>query len=157
MEIWKEIPGYEDLYEVSNLGNVNGLKRNKLKEQSINTWGYKIVTLSKNCKTKTLRVHQLVAMAFLNHKPNGTQKIVVDHINDIKTDNRVENLHLVTQRFNSKKTQGKYSSQYKGVHWSGRDKRWLSQIQINGKLKYLGLFNCELAASIAYQNKLKTL
>ena len=170
MEIWKPVKDYEGIYEVSNLGRVKSLTRwveykncvprfklGKLFKTNINSWGYLFVRLSKNGKSKTLRIHQLVAVAFLNHKPDGTHKLVVDHINDDKLDNRVENLQIVTQRENSHKTQGNYSSKYKGVHWSTRDNKWLSQIQINGKLKYLGLFKCELAASVAYQNKLKTL
>ena len=154
-EIWKPIPNYEGLYEVSDLGRVKSLNYNRTKTEKFlklqkNSVGYYHVIL----KGKTLQVHQLVAITFLNHIPNG-YNLIIDHINDNKLDNRPKNLQIVTARFNTCKTQGNYSSKYKGVSWSKAAKKLLSFIRINGKLKHLGLFNCELSASIAYQNKLK--
>ena len=114
------------------------------------------------CISKLLRIfredhaHQLVAIAFLGHKPDG-YILVVDHINDIKTDNRVENLQIVTARFNVYKTQKKYSSQYKGVCWHKYTKKWQASIYINGKIKYLGLFIDENEAHLTYQNALKNI
>ena len=93
-------------------------------------------------------------MAFLNHTPNGN-KLVVDHINDDKTDNRLDNLQVVTQRINTCKTQDRYTSNYKGVSLYKRTNKWISKININGKLIHLGYFNCELSAALAYQNKIK--
>ena len=69
----------------------------------------------------------------------------------------LENLQLISQRENVYKTQGKYSSKYKGVSWDKEKNKWRTKIRINGKLIHLGYFNCELAASAAYQNKLKTI
>jgi hypothetical protein len=159
VEIWKDIPGYEGLYQVSNLGRVKSLKYRggkyeKVMVGGINGSGYRHVILRCNGEQKTKKIHQLVAIAFLNHKPNGYE-LVVDHINDNKLDNRVENLQIVTQRFNAFKTQGKYSSMYKGVSLNKMSNRWESKIVINGKKKYLGLFKCELAASYAYQKALR--
>ena len=165
-EIWKDVIGYEGLYQVSNLGNVKSLPKEqrctngyrvtkeKILKQSIDGRGYFNVVLYKNRVAKTRKIHQLVAVAFLNHTPCGF-KLVVDHINDVKTDNRLENLQVVTTRFNCKKTQIKYSSKYKGVSWYKPSQKWVSHIRINGKLFYLGYFNCELLAHQAYQNKLK--
>jgi hypothetical protein len=160
-EIWKDIPGYEGLYHVSNLGDVKSLnykksKTEKLLKLAIASDGYFVVGLYKDSKSKQYKVHKLVAMAFLNHIPCGYE-VVCDHKNDVKTDNRLENLQLVTARFNTCKTQGKYSSKYKGVSWHKRSRKWMSRIIINGKLNHLGSFNCELSASLAYQNKLKEL
>lgn len=155
MEVWKDIPDYQGLYQVSNLGNVKSLRFNKERILSPRqSKGYYLVGLCLNNKRKTMGIHQLVAIAFLNHIPNG-HKIIVDHINDIKTDNRVENLQVITQRENSYKTQGNYSSKYKGVNWHKAASKWRSSVRINGKTIHLGLFNCELAAHLAYQNKLK--
>jgi hypothetical protein len=168
-EIWKDVPNYEGLYQVSNLGNVKSLSR--LKESggnkvSVNERilkgrqsGYKknmylAVALCNNKHTKQYKIHVLVAMAFLNHTPCGF-KLVVDHINDNKLDNRLENLQIVTQRENSYKTQGKWSSNYKGVSWCRIKKKWRSRIRILNKEVLIGYFTCELAASLAYQNKLK--
>ena len=170
MEIWKDIPGYEGLYQVSNLGCVKSLPKysyrdcgkvhcfykEKVLYQSKSKHGYLYLRLSKNKDKKIYKVHQLVTMAFLNHKPCG-HEIVVDHINGNKLDNRVENLQLITNRENSRRVQGSYTSSYKGVSWKKSAKKWISQIQVNKKPIHLGYFKCELAASIAYQNKLKTL
>ena len=155
-EIWKDIPDYEGLYQVSNLGNVRNIKFNRPVKQSVKGIGYIGVVLSKYNKRKTFGTHQLVAMAFLNHKRNGHNS-VVDHINDNKLDNRVENLQIVTQRFNAFKTQGKYSSQYKGVCYHNKGNKWQSVIYINKTRKYLGLFDNEHDAHLAYQNALKNL
>ncbi len=159
MEEFRDIPGYEGLYQVSNLGNVKSLgndrtRKDKILKQSIGDKGYYQVCLNKTKIRKCFGIHRLVAMAFLNHTLEGMSK-VIDHINDDKTDNRLENLQVVTQRFNACKTQGRYSSQYKGVSWHKKMQKWISYISINGKLKYLGSYKCELVASIAYQNKLK--
>ncbi len=153
MEQWKDIPGYEGLYKVSDLGNVLSVRNNINLKPGL-SHGYKTFTLCNNKKRSTKTAHLLVSMAFLNHKP-CKYEVVIDHINDIKTDNRVENLQIVTQRFNVYKTQGKYSSQYKGVHWSKQKSKWNSRIHINGKRINLGLFNDEDLAGKAYQDALK--
>lgn len=155
-EIWKPIPGYKNYYKVSNLGNVISLRTNKKMKGSLSRRGYHSVVLSVNTFEKTFFTHQLVAMAFLGHKLNG-MKLVVDHINNDKLDNRVENLQIVTQRENSYRLQGTYSSKYKGVCWFASRKKWISRIHINGKTHHLGYFTNELEASEAYKNKLKTL
>ena len=101
MEIWKDIPNYEGYYQVSNLGNVSRVNSNSNLKAG-NTHGYLQVVLCVNKQKKNYKVHQLVAMAFLNHKPCG-MKLVVDHINGKKTDNRVENLQVITNRNNRHK------------------------------------------------------
>ncbi len=165
-EIFKDIPGYEGIYQVSNLGRVKSLPREScnyrgchiLKERilkySIDSFGYKFVVLSVKNKQKSIKIHQLVAMAFLGHKPCG-MKIVVDHIDNERLNNRLENLQLISQRENCHKKRDNYSSKYKGVSWNKASNKWASAISINGKVKYLGLFKTEEEASIAYQNKLK--
>lgn len=168
-EIWKDIPEYEGLYQVSSLGRVKSLPRiiiskkggehiqgGHLLKLTLNNNGYYSFQASKNGKGKTKFIHQQVAMVFLNHKSNG-HSIVIDHINDDKSDNRVENLQIVTQRFNCRKTQGKYTSQYKGVHYHKRDKVWCSAIMIDGKKIHLGNFHIEEDAGSAYQNALQNL
>ena len=172
-EEFRDIPGYEGIYQVSNLGNVKSLPRFKMsgsnkvsvkgrilkgRQSGLKKNMYLAVYLSKDGKGKQYKIHVLVAMAFLNHTPCG-HKLVVDHINDNKLDNRLENLQIVSQRENSYKTQGKWASKYKGVskcHGWAKGK-WRARIRIQGKEIIIGYFNCELAASLAYQNKLKTL
>jgi hypothetical protein len=169
-EIWKDIPNYEGLYQVSNLGRVKSLFRkiyNKNNEfiytqkeiilkQSYDKSGYYRIALTNNSERKRFKIHQLVAMAFLGHKPCGF-KLVVDHINDIKTDNRVENLQIVTSRYNTYKTQGKYSSQYKGVFLDKKRNKWIAKIIINNKQTHLGIFINEYDAHLAYEKKVSEL
>ena len=158
-EIWKDIPNYEGKYQASNLGRVKSLNYNRTKVEKIlspgvNSRGYLTISLCKNSKTKTFTIHQIMAITFLNHKLCG-MKLVIHHVNDNPLDNRLENLQVTTQRDNARKTQGKYTSQYKGVSWVKNTNKWKARIQINKKEVYLGIFNCELKASLAYQEELK--
>jgi hypothetical protein len=168
-EIFKDIPEYEGFYQVSNLGNVKSLERIAIRLKKGNyivkekilkhikcANGYYDVVLCKNKQRKMIKVHQLVAMAFLNHKPNR-HKIVVDHIDNNPLNNRLENLQLISARENTSKDRKNGSSQYIGVSWIKRYNKWKAEIRINGKQKYLGRFANELKASEAYQNALKNL
>ena len=104
-EIWKPIVGYETLYLVSNFGRVKSidryvnhksglaLKRAKVLKQGVSKSGYSQVSLSKNNAKVSVTVHSLVMNAFTT-KPSGDYEI--DHINTIKTDNRLCNLRWVT-------------------------------------------------------------
>jgi hypothetical protein len=157
-EIFKDIPGYDGLYQVSNLGNVKSLNYKRSNNEKILKkvicGNYYVVCLSKDNKIKNKYVHQLVAMAFLNHIPDG-HKLVVDHMNFNKIDNRVDNLQLVSQRENTHRNEKIYSSKFKGVYWYKKLNKWKSQININGEKLHLGYFTDELEAHKTYQNKLK--
>lgn len=156
MEIFKDIKGYEGSYQVSNLGRVKSFNfgKKKIMNPSLSSNGYYQIGLRKEGKQHTKKIHQLVAIAFLNHSPDGLN-IVVDHINNDKTNNKLDNLQLITHRENVSKDIKGYSSEYIGVHWENRRNKWISRIQINGKNKYLGSYTEELEASKAYQNALK--
>lgn len=168
MEIWKAIQGYEGFYQISNLGKIKSLSRKilnnkgfyiskeRLLNPSINKDGYFAVCFCKNKKQSVKKVHQLLAMAFLNHTPNG-YTLVVDHINCNTLDNRLENLQVITNRENLSKDKKNKTSKYTGVSWDKSKNKWVSQIIINSKHNFLGRFNTEEEASEAYQNKLKTL
>lgn len=150
-EIWKDIVGYEGHYKVSNLGRVKSLKFNdeRILSLSKNPNGYYKVNLCKNNNFKTRLIHHLVAESFLNHKTKG-HKLVIDHINNNKSDNRLGNLQLISSRDNSNKDK-KGTSKYRGVRWHKRDKRWATSVVFNGVNYHLGNFKTELRASIAYE------
>jgi hypothetical protein len=156
MEIWKDIKDYND-YQVSSLGNVKSLKHNRERLLKPGIGGsYKTVALLKGGKQKSFSVHQLVAVAFLNHIPNGYE-LVVNHINLDKLDNRLENLELITHRENTNKKHLKSSSIFTGVSKHKPSNKWQVKIQLNGVNKTLGLFHCELEAATAYNNALSML
>lgn len=109
-KIWKPIKDYEDYYEISNMGNVRSKKRvvrgrnnyhykkGRLLNFTINHDGYAVYRLSKFCKRRSFLAHRLVCIAFLDNKQN---KPCVNHINEIKTDNRVDNLEWCTPKENT--------------------------------------------------------
>ena len=154
-EIWKDIPNYEKYYKVSNFGGIFSLRNSRILKQYIVSDYYSVKLCNDNSR-KIFNVHQLVAMAFLNHKPNGIN-IVVDHIDNNKLNNNLDNLQLITHRENISKDKFRYnySSKYVGVCWDNKNKKWRSRIRINGSQKHLGYFINEIDAHIAYQNKLK--
>lgn len=165
IEFWKHIEGYEFLYKVSNFGNVKSLprvnhKRVHLKGKDLKPTkdggGYYQINLSKNGKHKLIKVHQLVAMAFLNHKPCG-HDLVVNHIDFNRTNNNVLNLEVVTQRQNSNRKHLKSSSKFIGVNWNNGECKWQSDIKINGKAIYLGTFDKENDASKMYNKALENI
>lgn len=111
-ELWKDIAGFDGWYQVSSIGRVkrlkkvhcnhgkrNIVKRELILKQSLDHKGYFTVTISNGIEHKTQKVHRLVAKAFI---PNPDNKPQVDHINRIRTDNRVENLRWATAKENSR-------------------------------------------------------
>jgi hypothetical protein len=162
-EIFKDIKGYEGLYQISNLGRVKSLCRvdrigHKVKEKMLKPFikkdnGYLSVSLCNN-GMKQKNIHQLVSIAFLGHEPDGFS-LVVNHIDFDKTNNNVQNLEIITQRENANKKHIKSSSKYVGVCWDKPSNKWMSRIVINGKRKHLGRFSNEIEASEAYQKELK--
>ena len=110
MEIWKDVIGYEGIYQVSNFGNVRSLNwRNtgKIKNLSIriNNDGYCLVNLSGDSKCKSKTVHRLVATAFLKNPNNYLE---INHIDENKLNNCVSNLEWCTHKENVRKFIGNH-------------------------------------------------
>ena len=100
MENWGSVEEFKN-YEISSLGRVKTLnyKKERFLKPAKDKDGYLKVVLHNNENIKTFRVHQLVAMAFLNHKQSG-MKLVINHINKIRSDNRLINIEILTQKEN---------------------------------------------------------
>ena len=167
-EEFRDIPGF-DGYQVSNLGRVKSLAREikfgdrfrLSKERILKGWtsnnGYNTISLSLlNGKKISKSTRQVIAITFLNHVPNGF-KVVVDHINNNKLDNRLENLQLISNRENTSKDLKNGTSKYIGVNLHKHSNKWRANIRVNGKRIHLGHFKTELEASEYYQNALKAI
>ena len=109
-EVWKDIDEYEGFYQVSNMGRVKSLDRKinrpvgkskikgKILKPCVTNKGYETVNLSKEGVEKLKTVHRLVATTFI---PNPENKPCIDHVNTIRTDNRVKNLKWATYSENN--------------------------------------------------------
>lgn len=98
-EIWKDIEGYEGCYQVSNLGRVKSLKfgKEKILTPTINSRGYYHTCLRKDGRSDTVYIHRIVAKAFL---PNPDNLPLINHKDEDKTNNRVDNLEWCSVYYN---------------------------------------------------------
>jgi hypothetical protein len=161
LEQWKNIPDYEGLYQVSDLGRVKSLERrvftlNKnciykpiIIKSFVTKRGYFEVRLCTNNTSKAKKIHRLLAESFI---PNPNQKHQVNHIDGNKLNNNILNLEWVNNRENSchRVKNSNLTSRYVGVSYFKRDDKWRSSIQVNGKSIRFGMFNTE---EEAYQKR----
>lgn len=165
IEEWKDIPNYEGLYRVSNLGRVyacdrirkhwkggDSLFKGSIMSPSYNKKGsgyYQINLKGYNGIVKCFFIHQLVMLAFVGPS-NGMD---IDHLNMVSTDNRLCNLQYVTHKENVIRgvsiKKGKTTSKYIGVSLDSRSGKWHSYSANNSqKRENIGYFNCETKAWI---------
>ena len=147
-EEWRTINGYLN-FQVSNLGNVRDVRTGKFKP--IRTLGpsYLGVTLTENKASKLHYIHRLVAEAFIRN-PDG--KRYVDHKNGDRTDNTILNLRWATVKENggNRRKGLNTTSLFKGVSWNTRDRKWQTNIRVDGSCYHLGLFTDEVEAAQQY-------
>jgi hypothetical protein len=154
-EIWKDVKGYEGLYQVSNLGRVKSLTRvlknrwgyYNSKERILKPWlngaGYVFVKLTKKQEEKTIQLHRLVVKSFL-----GESDLVVNHKDFNKANNNINNLHYCTQSENVRhyeKSQKRYSKHI-GVTYDKNRNKWVAKFKKNKKTIFLGRFETEKQA-----------
>jgi hypothetical protein len=133
MEIWKKITDFNELYSVSNYGNVKNLE-GEILSTSIRA-GYVLVYLKHTKKNHF--VHRLVAREFLKDFDSAK---MVNHIDFNKSNNYYLNLEMVTNRENQCHLI-KSKNKFIGACFNKNKKKWQSHIMINGKLKYIGMYN----------------
>lgn len=138
IEIWKDIEGYEGLYQVSNFGNVKSLNYNRSGKEKIlkpqkNKNKYLHISLCKNKNQKTFTIHRLVALAFI---PNLHNYPCVNHIDENKENNHVDNLEWCTHEYNMNygTLKERQSEKRKGFKFTEETKRKMSEAQKGKKL-----------------------
>ena len=134
-EVYKVIDGYEN-YEISNMGNVRNKKTGLILKHLLQN-GYYCVGLSTNGKSKSFRVHRLIALHFI---PNPQNKRLVDHIDRNPLNNSINNLRWATHSENgmNKSMLKSNKSTKTGVYYDKHINRWLVKMYINGIQKHIG-------------------
>lgn len=142
-EIWKPVEGYNEMYEISNFGNLRSFWNNRhnrletpvILSQTKTKKGYYYYAFSRNSVKHKMYIHRLVAMTFLE-KPEGYN--IVDHIDRNTSNNRVDNLRWCNHSINMRNTKlsKRNTSGEKHICWSEYDQAWYIQILVEGK-KYI--------------------
>lgn len=141
-EIWKDIEGYEGMYQVSNLGRVKSIKfrKEKILKPGRDTYGYLHISLSKNGERKQYLIHRLVAQAFIANPDNLS---MINHKDENPSNNRVENLEWCTAKYNNnygtkiQRIAGKLSKPVLQFTKDGKlVKEWKSTMDVERNLGY---------------------
>ena len=157
-EIWKDIIGYENLYQISNYGNIKSINKGRFYNKNLkcqkNHKGYLTITLTKNNYRKNFKIHQLVAISFLNHTPCGMKK-VIDHIDNNKLNNSVKNLQITDCHKNHYFVKNNIKkSKYKWIYYENN--KWRVRIYTKDKRINLGVFDTEIEAIEKLKNHLNS-
>ena len=144
IEEFRDIPGYEGMYEVSNLGRVR--RDGRILKPSKNKKGYLLVSLFKNGTKKNARIHRLVAQSFIPNPQNLPQ---INHKDEDKTNNAVENLEWCDSKYNNNYSLSKPVLQYSKE--GNFIKEWPSMMKVE---RELGIHNSSI--SMCCLEKLKS-
>lgn len=127
IEKFKEIPGYEGLYQVSDYGAVRSLKFGKVRylRNTKQPNGYERIRLSRYGKPKNLFVHRLVYETFVGEIPEGYE---IDHVNAIRDDNRLSNIRVVTHKENQANPIS-VENRREGVKRRSQDPKWREAVR----------------------------
>lgn len=160
-EIWKQIKGFENVFEISNLGNVKRLKcrwakNDRILKPNVGKRGYFVVNLSLKGFNKVVTIHRLVAIAFI---PNPKNKREVNHKDGNKQNNSIENLEWVTPSENSRHAiKSQHIKKFNKPRGSHLEKgKWVSSIRFDKNLIYLGRYKTKTEAQQKYYEKFKQL
>jgi hypothetical protein len=151
---FKDIPGYGGLYSINSRGDVFSYRVGRIMIQALNPRNHYLQVHLRNrkCKRKAWRIHQLVLLTFVSKCPAGLEP---DHINRIKTDNRLENLRYVSHSLdchNSLRKKWKKFSPFRGVclNWTRTTKPWCAVISRKGNQMWSRGISTARAAAIEY-------
>lgn len=140
MSKFLQISGYESRYSISEIGEVLSIKKNKLLKKQIDKYGYEyIIIRDKNQIKKKHMIHILVYESFIGQRKKG---LVIDHIDNNRVNNSIENLRQITIRQNSRRGHKKY----RNVVSAGN--RFAVKFHIEGKKRHFGYFKTEKEAMI---------
>jgi hypothetical protein len=147
--IWKDIVGYEGLYQVSNKGDIKSLSRivdrgilpsriqkEKILKKTINTKGYCVVNLTKDKKQNVHSVHSLVALSFIGDRKG----LDTNHMDGNKQNNCLDNLEYVSRRENTCHGKSRKHT-FPGIAYRIRTKKWVATPVLNGRIHELGYYN----------------
>ena len=148
MEVWKDIEGFEGRYMISDKGRVKSLVTNRILKHGLSKSGYHGVSLRIDGTTRQFQVHRLVGQAFI---PKQNDNLEINHINNRRGDNRVENLEWVTRKENvvhsikygnvlNANPRKDNTSGINGVTKNDRGK-WVARIGFEGERIYLGIYD----------------
>jgi hypothetical protein len=151
-EVWKDVPNYENLYMVSNMGRVlrkyNGY--NKILVKILKPSGYHVCSLSKNNVRIQIRIHVLVASAFLEYKYHAKDS-VVNHKDGNRINNTLSNLEIISQRDNVFHSNKNKLIKYAGVRLNKTKNRYISGISIKRNYIRFGTFDTQEQAHSYYK------
>jgi hypothetical protein len=146
-ESFRFVKNFEN-YMISDKGRVFSIKRNKFLKPGIDKGGYYFVILYNYNIVKKFRIHRLVGLHFLKNPEN---KKCIDHINNNKLDNTINNLRFATSQQNSQNAKISKRNKFgvKGVYFHKKSNKYHVQIRINNKLKHIGYYKTLEQAMIA--------